>query len=62
MLSSIWATVDYDGRALPFARYRDPPPAPSYPDPLGPLCSLGLSVPTVNITAVPPSAEPGVSH
>ena len=62
MLSTVSAVVRYDGRALPFARLREPPPAPSFPEPLGPLCALGLSVPTVNITAVPPSAEPGVSH
>jgi len=56
MLSTVSAVVRYDDRALPFARLREPPPAPSFPEPLGPLCSLGLSIPTVNATAFPPEA------
>ena len=57
MLSSVSASVGYDGRALPLVRRRSDAQTGADRSALGPFCSFGLSVPLVNVTVFPPAAQ-----
>ena len=54
-LSSVSASVGYDGRALPLVRRRSDAQTGADRSALGPFCSFGLSVPLVNVTVFPPA-------
>ena len=56
-LSSVSASVGYDGRALPLVRRRSDAQTGADRSALGPFCSFGLSVPLVNVTVFPPAAR-----